>query len=127
MSLVLVDTSVWVDHFRRSNPHLVSLLAQGGVICHPWIVGELACGTPPRRAETLADLASLQQAQTASNSELMAFVEREQLYGLGCGWVDLQLLAASCLTEGAVLWTHDLRLDALAQRFGRAYRPHAQH
>jgi predicted nucleic acid-binding protein len=110
---------------RRSNPHLVSLLAQDGVLCHPWILGELACGTPPKRAETLADLASLQQAQTASNSELMAFVEREQLYGLGCGWVDLQLLAASCLTEGAVLWTQDLRLDALAQRFGRAYRSHA--
>lgn len=126
MSLVLVDTSVWVDHFRCSNPGLVSLLAQDGVLGHPWVLGELACGTPPRRTETLADLASLQQAQSASTSELLAFVEREQLCGLGCGWVDLQLLAATCLTEGVRLWTHDLRLDALAQRFGRSYhtRPH---
>lgn len=121
MTAVLVDTSVWVDHFRQGNDALVHLLAQDRVLVHPLILGEIACGTPPRRAKTLADLASLQQAQQASMSELLSFIERERLFGLGCGWVDLQLLAATCLSDGATLWSLDMRLDALAQKFGRAH------
>jgi predicted nucleic acid-binding protein len=121
MSRVLVDTSVWVDHFRRRNDTLVGLLHQDQVLVHPWVIGEIACGTPPKRAETLAHLASLQPATTASAAEAMAFVEREQLFGLGCGWVDVHLLAAACLTPRCQLWTLDLRLAALAQRFGRAF------
>lgn len=122
MSRVLADTSVWVDHFRRRNDTLVSLLHQDQVLVHPWVIGEIACGTPPKRAETLAHLASLQPVTTASPSEAMAFVEREQLFGLGCGWVDVHLLAAACLTPQCQLWTLDQRLGALAQRFGRAFQ-----
>ena len=122
MTAVLVDTSVWVDHFRRGNEALVALLMQDRVLIHPTILGEIACGTPPQRSQMLADLASLQAAQQASLPEMLDFIEREQLFGRGCGWVDLQLLAATCLSEGAVLWSLDLRLDALAEHFGRAYR-----
>jgi predicted nucleic acid-binding protein len=123
MTDVLVDTSVWVAHFKQRNNDLSSLLERDRVLVHPWVIGELACGTPPRRAETLADLASLQQVEQASQSEVLLFVERERLYGLGCGWVDLHLLASVCLKEGATLWTLDKRLDALAERYGRSYRP----
>ncbi len=122
MTPVLVDTSVWVDHFRRGNETLVQLLEQDRVLTHPCILGEIACGTPRRRAQTLADLASLQAAQQASLPEMLDFIERDQLFGHGCGWIDLQLLAATCLSEGAVLWSLDLRLQALADRLGRAYR-----
>lgn len=122
MIRVLVDTSVWVDHFRRRNDGLVELLLKDQVLIHPWVIGEIACGTPPRRSATLADLASLQPTTQASPSEVLAFVEREQLFGLGCGWVDVHLLTATCLTPNCQLWTLDQRLDALAQRFGRAFR-----
>jgi predicted nucleic acid-binding protein len=116
------QTSVWVDHFRRRNGGLISLLERDLVMIHPWVLGEVACGTPPRRTETLADLASLQYVQQASQEEVLSFLEREQLFGQGCGWVDLHLLASACLTPAAVLWTLDQRLDALAHRFGRSHR-----
>jgi predicted nucleic acid-binding protein len=122
MKAVLVDTSVWVDHFKRRNEGLVNLLERDLVLIHPWVLGEIACGTPPRRSATLSDLASLQHVQQASPSEVLAFVEREQLYGLGCGWVDMHLLASTCLTDGATLWSMDQRLDALALRFGRSHQ-----
>lgn len=122
MSRVLVDTSVWVDHFRRHNAVLVDLLHKDRVLIHPWVIGEIACGTPPRRSATLADLASLAPATPASPPEVLDFVEREQLFGLGCGWVDVHLLTTTCLTPNCQLWTLDQRLDALAQRFGCAFR-----
>lgn len=117
---VLVDTSVWVDHFRRRNEALVGLLARDLVLMHPMVLGELACGTPPERSRTLVDLADLRPAQQASLREVMAFIDREQLYGLGCGLIDLTLLASTRLTASAVLWTLDRRLAALAARQGVA-------
>lgn len=121
MTAVLVDTSVWVDHFRRANAALEQLLWQDAVLCHPWVMGEIACGTPPAREQTLADLAALETAKVAHVQELMAFIERERLYGLGCGLVDLGLLASVRLTPGAQLWTRDQRLAALAERLGVAF------
>ena len=121
MTTVLVDTSVWVDHFRHGNAALERLLMQDAVLCHPWVLGEIACGTPTARERTLADLAALQTARTASVQELMTFVERERLYGLGCGLVDLGLLASVRITPGARLWTLDKRLVALAERFEVAF------
>ena len=118
MSSVLVDTSVWVDHFRRGNTDLAMLLALDLVLMHPLIVGEIACGTPPSRSQTLLDLGRLQPSQQASVRETMAFVEREQLFGLGCGLIDMQLLASTLMTPGVALWTLDKRLGALAERFG---------
>jgi predicted nucleic acid-binding protein len=122
MGPVLVDTSVWVEHFRHGQPALVQLLETDRVLCHPWVLGELACGTPPQRQQTLEDLAALQPANVASLGEIMAFVEREQLFGLGCGLVDLGLLASTLITPAAALWTLDKRLAAMAQRFGIAHR-----
>jgi len=120
---VLVDTSVWVDHFRQGSMPLVGLLERDAVMIHPMVLGELACGTPPSRTQTLADLQRLQPAQQASIREVMAFVEHEQLFGLGCGLVDLSLLASTLMTPGASLWTLDKRLATLAERFGVAHRP----
>lgn len=115
---VLIDTSVWVDHFRRRNDRRVELIVMDQALTHPLIVGELACGTPPApRLQTLADIALLQVATPASVPETMDFIEREKLYGLGCGWVDLTLLASTLITPGAILWTRDKRLAALAERF----------
>jgi predicted nucleic acid-binding protein len=123
MTGVLVDSSVWVDHFRKCNDALVDLLALDRVLVHPLIVGEIACGTPPNRQKTLTDLAGLRQSQQATINEVLAFVEREQLLGLGCGLVDLLLLASTLMTPGLLLWTLDKRLSALAQRFGVLHHP----
>jgi predicted nucleic acid-binding protein len=120
---VLVDTSIWVDHFRHQNPWLLDLLARDLVLAHPFIVGEIACGTPPRRAQTLADLACLRSVQQAGLQETVAFIERENLSGLGCGLIDLMLLASALMTPGAALWTRDKRLSALAARWGVHHQP----
>ena len=115
---VLVDTSVWVDHFRRRNDRLVELIVMDRALTHPLIVGELACATPPApRLQALADIALLHPVTPASVPETMDFIEREKLYGLGCGWVDMTLLASTLITPGAVLWTLDKRLATLAERF----------
>ncbi|MEK6355290.1 MAG: PIN domain-containing protein [Burkholderia cenocepacia] len=120
---VLIDTSVWVDHFRDRNQTLFELLALDAVLMHPMVLGELACGTPPApRLRTLNDLGLLQECNQASMSEVMAFVEREKLYGMGCGLVDLTLLASTLITPGARFWTLDRRLAALADRFSVEFR-----
>lgn len=123
MNGVLVDTSVWVDHFRHGNDALADLLELDLVMVHPLVLGEIACGTPPSRVQTLNDLDRLQWTQQASVREAMAFVERERLFGLGCGLVDMLLLASTMVTPGIELWTLDKRLGALAQRFGVMHRP----
>jgi predicted nucleic acid-binding protein len=127
MKGVLVDTSVWVDHFRNRNENLVSLLTLDLALSHPLIVTELACGTPPApRSRTLTDIATLPQARQATLDEVRSFIEREKLYGLGCGVVDLALLASTLLTPGSRLWSLDRRLLELAQRFDVAFRPALQ-
>jgi len=124
MTRVLVDTSLWVGHFRRANPVLQSLLAMDQVLCHPLIVLELACGTPPApRERTLGDLGMLRQAVVATTEETLALVEKERLYDSGCGAIDVALLASVLLTPDARLWTADRSLDALALRLGVACKP----
>ncbi len=121
---VLIDTSVWVDHFRRGSDALVDVLLQDQALTHPMVLVELACGTPPApRERTLAEIGLLQSARHASLSEVMEFIGRERLYGLGCGLVDMALLASTLITPAARLWTLDKRLAGLAERFGVAYRP----
>lgn len=127
MKGVLVDTSVWVDHFHNRNENLVSLLTLDLALSHPLIVTELACGTPPApRSRTLTDIATLPQARQATLDEVRGFIEREKLYGLGCGVVDLSLLASTLLTPGSRLWSLDRRLVELAQRFNVAFQPALQ-
>ncbi|MDN5843580.1 MAG: PIN domain-containing protein [Alcaligenaceae bacterium] len=123
MTGVLVDTSVWVDHFKRRNDALVHLLERDLVLTHPLVIGEIACGTPPSRQETLADLASLRQSQQASIQETMMLIEARSLYGSGCGVVDILLPASTLLTHGAELWTLDKRLDTLAEQIGIKHQP----
>ena len=119
---VLVDTSVWVNHFRRRNKSLVALMLRDEALIHPMVLGELACGTPPApRERTLGDIGLLRSATQASFDEVMAFIEREKLYGVGCGSVDLSLLASTLMTPGARLWTLDKRLAELGVRFNIAF------
>jgi predicted nucleic acid-binding protein len=120
---VLVDSSVWVAHFRKSDRVLQSLLVTDQVLCHPLIVLELACGTPPApRERTLGDLKKLRQSVIATSEEALELIEREQLQGLGCGAVDVSLLASVLLTPDSLLWTVDKNLDALSTRLGVAFR-----
>ena len=123
MVAVLIDTSVWVEHFRKRNATLVNLIQADMAIVHPLIIAELACGTPPEpRQQTLADLGLLQQAKQATLPEVVALIEREKLFGFGCGIVDLILLASTRITPGATIWTQDKRLAALAERFNVGYQ-----
>lgn len=116
---VLVDTSVWSDHFRRPNTVLAGLVVLDEVLTHPLVIGELACGTPPEpRLRTLGDMELLLAARQATHDEIRDLIEREELFGLGCGFVDLSLLASTLITPGAALWTLDKRLSSLASRFG---------
>ena len=118
MSLVLADTSVWVAHFRKPNPDLQTLLSADQVLCHPLVLIEIACGTPPApRERTLSDLRQLRSASVANTDETLALIEREQLQDSGCGAIDLLLVGAVLLTSDAVLWTFDKNLRALAARF----------
>jgi predicted nucleic acid-binding protein len=122
LSLVLADSSVWVAHFRSSNRVLQSLLAAGLVLCHPLVVIEIACGTPPApRMRTLGNLKRLQQAVVATTDETLALIEREHFQDSGCGAVDMALLASVLLTPDAALWTIDRKLDALAARLHVAF------
>ena len=121
---VLVDTSVWVAHFRQTNDGLVSLIERDLVLGHPMVLAEIACGTPPApREQTLGDMALLGQASLATWAEVMAFIEREKLYGLGCGFVDIALLASTCITPDATLWTLDKKLMDAARRFDVQFVP----
>lgn len=119
---VIVDTSVWIDHFRNGNDGLVSLLQTDQAITHKMVLVELACGTPPSpRTRTLGQIGLLRHCNQASMDEVIRLIEREKLYGLGCGLVDTALLASTLITPGARLWTLDKRLGELAVRFGVAF------
>jgi predicted nucleic acid-binding protein len=121
---VLIDTSVWVDHFRHGNDRLVQLITSDQALTHPLVLVELACGTPPApRTRTLHDIGLLKHAQHATWSEVMQFIEVGRLYGKGCGGVDLTLLASTLLTPGAKLWTLDRRLATAAAELGVAWPP----
>jgi len=118
-----VDSSVWVAHFRKPNEGLQFLLAADRVLCHPLIVLEIACGTPPSpRERTLGDLRRLQQSLIATTDETLALIERERLQDLGCGAVDISLLTSVLLTPEARLWTVDRNLAGLAVQLDVAFR-----
>jgi predicted nucleic acid-binding protein len=118
MSFVLADTSVWIAHFRKPNPALQTLLSADQLLCHPMVLIEIACGTPPApRERTLSDLGQLRSATVANTDETLTLIEREQLQDSGCGAIDLLLLGSVLLTSDAVLWTLDNNLRALAARF----------
>lgn len=113
--MILVDTSVWVDHFRRAEPGLVELLREGLVLKHPLVIEELACGQLSKRAEILGLLEALPEASLASHEEVLNLISAEMLFGTGIGAVDAQLLASTRLTR-ARLWTRDKNLLRAAVR-----------
>lgn len=121
---VLIDTSVWVDHFRNENPALAELLEADLALVHPMVTVELACGTPPQpRASTLRNIDMLRPCKQATLREVIDFIERERLYGRGCGLVDMCLLASTLITPSAKLWTLDKRLAEIAKEFDASFQP----
>ena len=112
--MILVDTSVWVEHLRRGLPRLATLLQGGEVRIHPSVIGELACGNLRNRQQVLELLQGLPAATVASDAEVLLLIEREQLMGRGIGYIDAHLLAAARLSH-CRLWTQDRRLAVVAE------------
>ena len=117
--MILVDTSVWVEHLRRGLPQLATLLQEGEVLIHPWVIGELACSTLRNRSQVLELLQGLPAATVASDAEVLLLFERDRLMGRGIGYIDAHLLASARLSH-CRLWTQDRRLAAVAQEQGVA-------
>lgn len=120
--MILVDTSVWVDHLRRGDARLAELLERGAVVMHPFVVGEIACGTLADRISILELLQDMPTAVVANSDEVLGFIEIHSLHGKGIGYVDVHLLASVALTGGAKLWTRDKRLHAAADELGCAHQ-----
>jgi predicted nucleic acid-binding protein len=118
--MILVDTSIWVDHLRAADDRLALLLDHGEVLTHPSVTGELALGTLRERELIFGALQDLPQAIIASDDEVLQFIDRQSLYGRGIGYVDAHLLTAVQLTPDAALWTRDRRLQAVAVQLGLA-------
>ncbi len=117
--MVLVDTSVWIDHLRRGETRLSKLLDEGEVVIHPFVIGELACGNLKNRSEILALLDELPEASRVEDNEVLLFFERHKLAGRGLGLVDIHLLA-SCRLNSLPIWTKDSRLKSTATEIGLA-------
>ena len=118
--MILVDSSVWIDHLRRTDERLIELLVTEKVLGHPFVTGEIALGNLQRRNAVLADLQDLPQAAVATNDEVLDLINRLPLFGRGIGYVDAHLLAAVRLTSDATLWTAETRLRAVAAELGLA-------
>lgn len=122
--MILADTSVWIDHLRLSNPVVRALLGTDQLVMHPFVIGELALGTLPRRIDLLGDLRDLQAAPVIDSEDVMTLIDRQRLIGLGLGWVDVSLLASVLTDRRLQLWTRDKRLFHAAQRLHVAFSPH---
>ncbi len=118
--MILVDTSVWIDHLARGDSELQSLLEEGEVFMHPYIVAEIALGSLTQRDETVGALQALPEIPSARHTEAMAFLNNERLFGIGIGYADLHLLAATRLAAGTRLWTRDRRLLQAALKLNLA-------
>ncbi len=112
---ILVDTSVWIDHFRKNSPTLRRLLDTDLVLCHPLVIGEIACGNMKHRFEVLESMAMLPTTPTLDYQELLTFIETHRLFGQGLGWIDVHLLASTRLQQ-VTLWTLDQSLQNAAKR-----------
>ena len=118
--MILVDTSVWVEHLRAGDERLMALLDAGEVLGHPLVTGELALGNLRGREAFLRDLRDLPRAAVVADAEVLGFIDRQALFGRGIGYVDAHLLAAARLSAGARLWTRDQRLQAVSAELGLA-------
>jgi predicted nucleic acid-binding protein len=124
--MILVDTSVRIDHFRKSGPELIAALDSGQVLIQPFVVGELACGNLNNRVELLSLLRALPPAPVATDSEALGFIDRHELMGRGIGYLDVHLLASVALAGPAWLWTRDKRLAIVADSLRLAIQPEAR-
>ena len=120
--MILVDSSVWIDHFNKSDSHLIEILDQSEVSVHPMVIGELALGGIRDRGTVLDLLDDLPPAENASHPEVMALIETRQLYGRGLSFVDAQLLASAAISPETSLWTRDKRLRSAALEMGTAHQ-----
>lgn len=114
--MILVDTSVWIDHLRKTETGMRRLLGMGQVLSHPLVIGELAMGSFKRRDLLLSELGDLPKAKIAEHDEMLQFISRHALFGLGIGYIDAHLLAAVRLVPGTLLWTRDKRLLEIASK-----------
>jgi predicted nucleic acid-binding protein len=121
--VILVDSSIWVDHLRKGDRHLAGLLTSARVLCHPFVIGEIALGHLPQRSITLGALMNLPKAIVAADHEVLRFIHASALHGQGIGYVDAHILASIRLTPGSSLWTRDKRLLAAASHAGVALAP----
>jgi predicted nucleic acid-binding protein len=121
--VILLDTSVWVDHLRTDDKRVSDLLDSGRVLSHPFVIGELALGNLRQRQTILTSLQDLPAATSATDLEVLSFIEQRALSGFGIGYVDAHLLASTQLTADASLWTRDKRLMRVAERLGLASKP----
>jgi len=122
--VVLVDTSIWIDHFRKANGKLASLLEMETVAIHPFVLGELACGNLSNRKEIIALLHALPEASKIEDDEMLLFIERHHLMGRGIGLVDAHILASCCI-DACLLWTGDKRLQLVAKEMNIEFSQHS--
>jgi len=120
--MVLVDTSIWVEHFAKGNAALSTLLETTEVYCHPFVIGELACGYLQKRNEILQLLQALPKTTVAEEKEIFVFIENHRLYGLGIGLIDVHLLASAALSK-IFIWTFDKKLSNIAGKLNILYQP----
>ena len=119
--MILVDTSIWIDHLRKAEDHLRKLLDNGQVICHPFVIGEVALGNLKHRDEIVRALCDLPQATVAQDEEVLHFITQRSLFARGIGYIDAHLLASAHLTPGVLLWTRDQRLALAAHHLSVAF------
>ena len=115
--MVLVDTSVWASHLRTGDTHLKSILQDGEVVCHPFIIGELSCGNIKNRNEVISLLQALPTVKTSDHDEILHFIEAHHLMGIGLGLIDVHLLASAILSD-VLIWTYDKKLNQIAVEMG---------
>lgn len=118
--MILVDTSLWVEHLRRSHPALARALERGEVLTHPFVIGELACGNLKARTQILGLMELIPASTVAEHDEVLRLIESRELYGKGIGWIDAHLIASALLSD-ATLWTLDKRLKQIVIQIGLAH------
>lgn len=114
--MILAETSIWIDHFRRSNAELRVFIENDDLLCHPVVIGELALGSLRDRRTVLSFLAAQRQATVATHDEVMDMIDQHELFSMGIGYADAHLLASTLMEDGARLWTNDKRLRAAAEK-----------
>jgi predicted nucleic acid-binding protein len=124
--VILVDTSIWIDHFRYGDAELQKIINDDRRLCHPFVVGELALGSLRERDAVLAFLAAQREAMIATHTEVMTVIDRHSIFSMGIGYTDAHLLTSTLLDQRSSLWTRDKRLAAAAKKVGAALHPHAQ-